>query len=259
MSRILVVASGKGGVGKTTLTANIGVALATFGKKVAVLDADVVMANLEIIMGLKNPPVSLIDVLSGRLDIEDVIYDGPGGVKIIPAGISLDGFNEENMDMLKVVLREMPDDIEITVVDAPAGRDAAMVMDEGQETLIVSTPDVSSVSDALKMKILAEKMGAKPIGAILNMVEHRRRELSKQEVENTLDTGIMCEVPYEPKIKDALDHETPFIIKYPRIEASQQVLSLTAELIGREYRPLPPTIFAKISNLFKNNYSKRKR
>ena len=251
MTRIIVVASGKGGVGKTTLTGNIGVALATFGKRAAVLDADVVMANLEIIMGLRNPPVSLIDVLSGRLNIEDVIYDGPGGVKIIPAGITLDGFNEENMEMLKAAIKEIPKDIEIVVIDAPAGRDAAMVMDEGQEVLIVTTPEVSSVSDALKMKILAERMGAKTIGAILNMVENSPHELGTQEVENALDAGIICKIPYDTKVKDALAHETPFIIKYPRIDAAQQVLSLVAGLIGREYTPPPPSVFSKISTFFR--------
>ncbi len=252
MTRVIVVASGKGGVGKTTLAGNLGVAFATFGKRVAVLDADVVMANLEIIMGLKNPPVSLIDVLGGRLNIEDVIYEGPGGVKIIPAGITLDGFNEENMEMLKAAIKEIPKDIEILVIDAPAGRDAALVMDEGQEVIIVATPEVSSVSDALKMKILAEKMGAKTIGSILNMVEHRPGELDKQEVENALDTNTICEIPYDVKIKDALAYETPFIIRYPRIDATQQVLYLAASLIGRKYTPPTPSIFSKISAFFRS-------
>lgn len=251
MTRVIVVASGKGGVGKTTLTGNIGVGLATFGKKVAVLDADVVMANLEIMMGLRNPPVSLIDVLSGRLEIEDVIYDGPGGVKIIPAGITLDGFNEENMEMLKAAIKEIPKDIEIVVIDAPAGRDAAMVMDEGQEILIITTPDVSSVSDALKMKILAERMGAKTIGAILNMVEGSEHELGTTEIENALDTSIICKVPYDVKVKDALASETPFIIKYPRTDAAQQVLRLVAGLIGRKYTPRSPSVLSKISTFFK--------
>ena len=138
MTRVIVVASGKGGVGKTTIAANLAVALSLFGKKVAVVDADIVMANLEIIMGLKNPPVALIDVLKGRLEVEDVIYEGPEGVKIIPAGITLDGFNEENMETLKTLLKEIPAYIEILVIDAPAGRDAAMVMDRGQEVIIVT-------------------------------------------------------------------------------------------------------------------------
>ncbi|MEE9474051.1 MAG: cell division ATPase MinD [Candidatus Hydrothermarchaeaceae archaeon] len=252
MTRVIVVASGKGGVGKTTIAGNLGVALATFGKRVAVLDADVVMANLEILMGLRNPPVSLIDVLGGRLDIDDVIYEGLGGVKIIPAGITLDGFNEENMEMLKAAIKEIPKDIEILVIDAPAGRDAAMVMDKGQEVLIVTAPEVSSVSDALKMKILAEKMGAKTIGSILNMVENRSGELSRQEVENTLDLSIICKIPYDTKIKDALAYEIPFIIRYPRIDATQQTLSLAAGLIGRKYTPPVPSIFSKISAFFKS-------
>lgn len=252
MTRVIVVASGKGGVGKTTLAGNIAVALTTFGKRVVVLDADVVMANLEIMMGLKNPPVSLIDVLGGRLDIEDVIYEGPGGVRIIPAGITLDGFNEENMEMLKAAVKEIPKDIELVVIDAPAGRDAAMVMDRAQEILIVTTPEVSSVSDALKMKILAERMGAKTVGSILNMVENTSHELSRQDVENALDSSIICEIPYDPRIKDALANETPFVIKYPRIDATQQLLSLSASLIGRKYKPLAPSILSKISTFFRS-------
>jgi septum site-determining protein MinD len=235
VTRNIVVASGKGGVGKTTLAANIAVSLAIFGKRVAVLDADVVMANLEIIMGLRNPPVALIDVLSGRLNLEDVMYEGPRGVKIIPAGITLDGFNEENMEMLKAALKEIPKEVEILVIDAPAGRDAAMVMDEGQEVIIVTVPEVSSVSDALKMKILAEKMGAKVVGVILNMVENNSRELSVGEVEDTLDASVISIVPYDDKVKEALAYETPFVIRYPTSKPTREIMKLSASLVGREY------------------------
>ncbi|MEE9595055.1 MAG: cell division ATPase MinD [Candidatus Hydrothermarchaeales archaeon] len=235
MTRYIVVASGKGGVGKTTLAANIAVSLASFGKRVAVLDADIVMANLEIIMGLRNPPVALIDVLSGRLNLDDVMYEGPRGVKIIPAGITLDGFNEENMEMLKVALKEIPKDVEILVIDAPAGRDASMVMDEGQEVIIVTVPEVSSVSDALKMKILAEKMGAKIIGVILNMAQRAPRELKLREVEEALDASVISIVPYDDKVKEALAYETPFVVRYPTSKPTREVMKLSASLIGRDY------------------------
>ncbi len=235
MTRYIVVASGKGGVGKTTLAANIAVALSRLGKMVAVLDADVVMANLEIIMGIRNPPVALIDTLSGRLSIEDVLYEGPEGVKVIPAGITLDGFSERNMDTLKTALREIPAWIEILVIDAPAGRDAAMVMDEGQEVLIVTLPTVSSVSDALKMKILAERMGAKVIGAILNRVEGKPRELGIEEIETTLETGIISAVEDSEEVKDALAYEVPFVTRFPRARVSNEVMRLSSSLIGREY------------------------
>jgi septum site-determining protein MinD len=246
MTRYLVVASGKGGVGKTTLAANIAVALARLGKNVAVLDADVVMANLEIIMGIRNPPVALIDTLSGRLSIEDVLYEGPEGVKVIPAGITLDGFSERNMDMLKTALKEIPRELEILVIDAPAGRDAAMVMDEGQEVLIVTLPTVSSVSDALKMKILAERMGAKVIGAIVNRVEGKPRELSLEEVENTLDASVISIVEESEEVKDALAYEVPFVTKFSNAKVSREVLRLSSTLIGRELYFEHEGIFSKI-------------
>ncbi len=251
MTRVIVVASGKGGVGKTTLAANLAVSLTLFGKRVAVLDADVVMANLEIVLGLRNPPVALIDVLKGRLELRDVMYEGPAGVKIIPAGITLDGFNEQNMEMLKVALREVPRDIEILVIDAPAGRDAAMVMDAGQEVIIVTVPEVSSASDALKMKILAEKMGAKTIGVIMNMVEGKRRELTRREIENTLDANVICIVPYDTKVKEALSQETPFVLLYPGSKATKELMKLAGALIGREYIPEGDSIFSRIIDIFR--------
>lgn len=251
MTRFIVIASGKGGVGKTTIAANLAVALAMFGKRVAVIDADIVMANLEIIMGLRSPPVALIDVLSGRLKIEDIIYEGPAGVKIIPAGITLDGFNEQNMEMLKAAFKEIPKDIEILVIDAPAGRDAAMVMDDGQEVLIVTMPLVSSVSDALKMKILAEKMGAKVTGTILNMVESKPRELTRVEVENTLDSNIVSSIPYDGKVKDALAYEVPFVERFPSSNPSREVMKLAANLIGRDYVPKEKSLFSWIMDRFR--------
>ncbi len=237
MTRVIVVASGKGGVGKTTIAANLAVALSLFGKKVAVVDADIVMANLEIIMGLKNPPVALIDVLKGRLEVEDVIYEGPEGVKIIPAGITLDGFNEENMETLKTLLKEIPAYIEILVIDAPAGRDATMVMDRGQEVIIVTVPQVSSVSDALKMKILAERMGAEVTGAVINMARGRKYELTAEEIENTLDTSVIAVLPDDEAVKEALAYEMLYVLKYPEARVTRETLSLAANLIGVTYNP----------------------
>jgi septum site-determining protein MinD len=251
MTRSVVLASGKGGVGKTTLAANLAVALAWYGKRVAVLDADIVMANLEIVLGLKNPPVSLMDVLQGTRKLEEVLYEGPAGVKIIPAGITLDGFHEKNIRMLKAVLREAPDTIEILIIDAPAGRDAAMVMDEGQEVVLVTTPDVASVSDALKMKILAERMGATVYGGVLNRVEGRKRELRPQAVERALDVPLLSIIPEDGRVKEALSDETPFVLKYPDCRPSRELWKIASGLIGRDYRPQPVSLLSKLSDILK--------
>lgn len=85
MVRTITIVSGKGGVGKTSLTANIGVALAQMGLKVLLIDADVAMANLSLILGMQSSPITLHDVLLGESNIQDAIYDGPAGVFLVPA------------------------------------------------------------------------------------------------------------------------------------------------------------------------------
>jgi septum site-determining protein MinD len=155
------------------------------------------------------------------------------------------------MEMLKAALREIPKDIEILVIDAPAGRDAAMVMDEGQEVIIVTTPQVSSVSDALKMKLLAERMGAVTIGAIMNMVEGKARELSVQEIENTLDTNVIAIVPEDEVVKEALAYEEPFVLRHPYSEPTREIMKLAAQLIGRNYSPPPPSLLERIINFLR--------
>ncbi len=250
MGRVIVVASGKGGVGKTTIAANLAVALSLYKRDVAVLDADIVMANLEIILGLRSPPVALIDVLKGDVDIKKVIYRGPAGVKVVPAGITLDGFNEENMAFLRACIRDLSGELDILVVDAPAGRDAAMVMDSGQEVLIVTTPHVSSISDALKMKMLAESIGAKVVGTIVNMVTGKRREVSIVDIEKAIGASILSVIPKDEKVEEALSKEVPFVLKYPNSKASRAVMNLAAMLIGEEpiYRE---SFFEKILKIFK--------
>ena len=89
MGESLVISSGKGGVGKTTIAANLGIALSEAGLDVLIFDADITMANLELIFGMEGLPKTIQDVLEDKARPEDIIYDGPGGVKIVPAGLSL--------------------------------------------------------------------------------------------------------------------------------------------------------------------------
>ena len=89
MIRAYTITSGKGGVGKTTITVNLGISLALLGRETYILDADIGMANMALVLGMDEIPITLHEVLAGKADIEDAIYDGPGGVKVVPSGISL--------------------------------------------------------------------------------------------------------------------------------------------------------------------------
>jgi septum site-determining protein MinD len=172
MVKVYTIASGKGGTGKTTVTANLGPMLAQYGKKTCILDADVGMANLGLILGLENLPVTLHEVLSGKARVRDAIYDGPLGVKVVPCGLSLQGFQQSNPDRLKDIMTDLVSEFDILVLDAPAGisRDGVIPLTIADGVILVVNPEISSIVDALKTKILTETVGGHIEGAIINRV-----------------------------------------------------------------------------------------
>jgi MinD-like ATPase involved in chromosome partitioning or flagellar assembly len=95
-------------------------------------------------------------------------------------------------------------------------------------------------------------MGAKVIGGILNMVENKPQEVKRWEVENALETSIICTIPYDNKVKEALYYETPFVVRFPNSRPAKEVMRLAAGLIGKDYHPEKGSIFARILNFFRN-------
>ncbi len=246
--RTIVVASGKGGVGKTTIVANLGIALSEFGFKTVVIDADIIMANLEIILGIKNPPTTIMDVLKDKVPIEKAIYDA-FGTKVIPAGITLDGFNEGNLDILKAKLSDLFG-FDFVIIDAPAGRDAALVMSAGEETLIVTTPEVISISDALKMKILSEKLGAKSIGVVINKRGKKRFEIKNKDIENTLELPVLGSIPRSEIVERSLIEEVPFIVSEPNSKPSIEIKKIASNIANIPYKPPRGLFLSKFGALF---------
>lgn len=153
--RSISIASGKGGTGKTTLTANLGIALSSLGRDVSILDGDLAMANLGIIMGMHKCEVSFLDVLTGNADIKDVIYENHG-IKVVPTGFRF----EDVHDVLSKVKRERVEEIigellqqtEFLLIDAPAGiADATIIsIAAAREMLPVCIPTYPSLVDCYK-------------------------------------------------------------------------------------------------------------
>ncbi len=238
----ITIASGKGGVGKTMLSSNLGIALSQFGKDVTILDADIEMANLELHLGLEGMDVTLHDVLAGEADISQAIYQGPQGVKVIPAGISLDGLRKADPEMLEEVLGKLLRNTEILLIDAPAGlgRSVVTALAAGQELIIVANPEISSMSDALKTKIVASKLGSHILGTVLNRVGYDKTDLTVQEVEVILETKILATIPEDPEVRRSAAFGTPVIIRKPDSPAAVAIKKLAADLIGEKYIPPKP-------------------
>lgn len=242
MSISITVASGKGGVGKTTITANLGVALAQFGKDVTILDADIEMANLALLFSMDEMQVTLHNVLAGEASIREAIYSGPGGVKIIPSGISLDGLRKADPDVLENVLDEVVNQTEILLIDAPAGlgKSAITALAVSQELLLVVNPEISSMADALKTKIVGKKLGIHVLGAVLNRVGNEKTDLTKEEVETILETNVVAIVPEDREVKRSSAAGVPLVIRAPNSPAAIAIKKLAADLIGEKYIPPKP-------------------
>lgn len=236
MVKVYTIASGKGGTGKTTLTANLGTMIAGYGKKVYIMDADIGMANLGLILGLENVPITLHEVLAGKAPVSEAIYEGPNGVNVVPSGISLKGFQDADPEKLREVLMELVDTCEYLLIDAPAGisRDAVIPLAIADEVILVVNPELSSMVDALKTKILTELIGGNIKGVILNKATLENTEISKQKMEEVLGVKVIGIIPDDPNVRKSAAYQSPVVIKYPNSDASVAIKKLAADLIGKE-------------------------
>jgi septum site-determining protein MinD len=231
--KILAVSSGKGGVGKTTIAVNLGIALSMISKNIIIFDMDLAMPNIEILMSIKEPPVGLIDVIEGRLSLDKIIYRTKN-IKIVPPGQFLDGFTNDNVKKIREIIYNTPQDIDFVILDMPPGREGIKILDEKCEVLIIVTPDSPAILDSLNFKLLAEKTGAKVIGAVLNTVRNEPGEITVEEVEKTLDLKVLALIPESYIIRQALTHENPFVYMFPDAEPTIELINLAKKLTGEE-------------------------
>ncbi len=237
-ARIICVASGKGGTGKTTVAANLGVALSKLGRETMVIDADITLANLELILGMEGLPVTLQNVLAGEADVTEAIYQGPGGVKIVPAGVSLEGLRKANPDRLEEVLNALIDMAEFIILDAPAGleKSAIVALAASDEILLVVNPEIASITDALKTKYIAERLGAEMLGIVVNRVTKLSVEIAKKEIETILEGRVLAVIPEDPEVRKAAAYGQPVVIRNPKSPASKAIYNLAKRIAGIEVK-----------------------
>ena len=232
MVRVYTIASGKGGTGKTTVSVNLGTMLAMLGKETYLMDADIGMANIGLILGLQDAPVTLHEILAGKNNIDDGIYQGPAGLKVIPSGISLQGFQQADPDKIRDVLSEIVKRCEFLLIDAPAGisKDGVVPLAVADEVILVVNPDLSSIVDALKTKILTEVVGGHVLGTIVNRVDPSRSESISRKMEKALGVKVIGIIPEDPNVRRAAAARTPMVVKYPDSPASKAIQRIASEL-----------------------------
>ncbi len=234
MVRTVTIASGKGGTGKTTISANLGVALSQLGYDVTIVDADITMANLELIMGMEGLPITLQNVLAGEARIDEAIYVGPGGVKVVPAGVSLEGLRKANPEKLEDVLTQIMESTDILILDAPAGleRSAVIAIAAAQELILVVNPEIASITDGLKTKIVAERLGTKILGVVVNRITTLGIEMAKNEIEAILEAKVIAMIPEDPEVRKAAAFGKPVVLRSPNSPAAKAIMELAERIAG---------------------------
>jgi septum site-determining protein MinD len=240
-ARIIAISSGKGGVGKTTMTANIGLAIAKLGKKVIMVDADLDMANLELVLGMEGRPITLQDVLAGEAQTTDSIYEINGG-KFVPAGISPSQFKRVDPEKFAKLIGEIGSMADIVLLDCPAGigKDTIACLSACHEVILIMTPEPMSATDAYKTKLVTEKMGASLIGIILNMVKGTKNELKDKEITSLLNAPILGRVKNDDEVRDSVLAGKPLVVHNPQNVSAQEISRIAGELVGVAYKPQAP-------------------
>jgi len=244
MSRFIAFASGKGGVGRTSLTFNLGVALSLFGEEVVMLDLDLVMANLDVITGLLNPDVTLHDVLVRDKTIDECVYEVNQGIRVVPTGIHFETLKHINPNYISwnKIMNEIADYGEVFLMDLPAGINANVFegLPENTEAILITQSTMPSVADALKIRILFNELNIDIKGFVLNMWYDDKFLLSENEIESILEIPLMGVIPYDREVERSMALGRSVVEVNPSSPTSNSIMQLAADLLGKDYKPIEP-------------------
>lgn len=249
--RVVAVASGKGGVGKTSLAANLAVSLAKRGLRVCVLDADLGLANLDIVLGL-TPARSLLHVLRGEARLDEVIVDGPAGIRVVPAAsgfLELTSLAPEHQLALLGEVDALEASLDVLLIDAAAGitPNVLFFAAAAAETLVVLTPEPTALADAYALiKLLATRHGRQDFLVVVNMaVSVADADAAFRRLQRVTERFLRVRVeyqgfvPYDDAVARAVRRQQPVVLEAPGTPASMAIGRLAQRLAVRP--PVAPS------------------
>jgi flagellar biosynthesis protein FlhG len=248
--RVIAVCSGKGGVGKTHISANLAVLAAKKGLRVLILDADLGLANVEILYGIK-PRYNIGHLLDGSLPIDQILAQGPHGICVLPSGSGVQGLSRlDDAQKLRLVtaLDPLEDRFDLVVIDASAGigENVMFFTSAAQEALLVVTPEPTSFTDAYAtVKVLCQQAGVRHFSVIVNQApsEAAARDLYgklTQVTERFLAAQMRYVgwLPRDENVHRAAMAQRPLVDLYPA-SPSARALGVVATKIFDEPAPVP--------------------
>ena len=260
--KTIVMTSGKGGVGKTTATANVGTALALRSNRVAVIDTDIGLRNLDVVMGLENRIVyDLVDIVEGRCRLEQaLIRDKHAGELYLIAAAQTRDKDCITTQQLVGLCERLEDDFDYVIVDCPAGIEQGFrnAIAAAQEALVVTTPEVSAIRDADRVIGLLQAAEIRDIRLIINRIKpemvRQGNMMDASDVLEMLAVDAVGLVPSDDRVITSTNSGTPVV--YDDQSASGREFVRIAARIDGEHIPLidpldeaPTSIMDKVRNI----------
>lgn len=249
VTRVMSFTSGKGGVGKTNTVVNIGCALSDLGKRVLILDADLGLANIDVLLGI-TPKYTLLDVFEGRKHLRDVVIEGPNGLTVIPAASGVESLCRLDVSA-RAVLMEQVEEIaahyDYLLIDTSAGigTDVMYFNSASSEVVCVINPEPTSLTDAYALiKVLSQNYGEKEIKVIANNVQnesegHKIFSRLEKAVARFLHIDLLYlgHVPSDLSVREAIQEQRPLVKIFPSSQAGL-ALSALARKVDLEFPAL---------------------
>ncbi len=247
LPKVIAVTSGKGGVGKTNVVANLAISLANLGRNVLLLDADVGLGNLDVLLGLA-PRYNLGHLLRGERELEDVIITGPSGVKILPASSGVDELvHLKPEDKLKLFchLEELYGEIDIMLIDTASGisQNVLFFNTASHEIVVVASSEPTSIVDAYALiKVLHLKCGVKSFRLLANSVVNAREGLEvyrniSMVAERYLHISLdyLGYIPFDDNVPRAVKEQKALMELFPDSRANKKFIAVARILDEMPY------------------------
>jgi len=242
--RVISVTSGKGGVGKSNVVVNLGVALAQRGLKVLLIDADLGLANLDILLGL-NPQYTIHDVLQLRKTLPEVLVEGPMGLKILPASSGIPDLSELDEYQKMFLLNELDnysETIDVALIDTGAGisRNVLFFNIAALERVVVANNEPTSITDAYALiKVLATQHNERRFKLLVNGLSQPREaeavyrtllKVSERFLGRDISLEYLGYIPHDDAVSKAVLKQQPVVTLYPKARVSKSFIQMAQRL-----------------------------
>lgn len=240
--RVLAVASGKGGVGKTNVSINLGCCLSGLGRTVALMDADMGLANVDVLLGLQ-PKYNLSHVLNGERTLDEVIVEGPAGLRVVPGSSGIQRMAELSAAEQAGVIRAfgaIGEDIDVLIVDTAAGISNGVVTFARacQEIILVVCDEPTSLTDVYAfIKLMNRDYGVYRFQIVANMVRDERQgrhlfDKLSMVTDRYLDVSInyLGAVPHDENLRKAVQKQTPVSVLFPQSKSAEAFRNLARKV-----------------------------